>query len=126
LIEHNKRRFQLTMEDDRTVNGIMDPSLIDIENMRELWGKRVTIKGKANYKPSGSLRSIEARLVRPFAEGDEILQKIPSSQRRFQFAEEFLLEKNSTNALKKIWGKWPGDESIEDLLAALQQEPASF
>jgi hypothetical protein len=22
--------------------------------------------------------------------------------------------------LKKIWGKWPGDESIEELLAALK------
>jgi hypothetical protein len=23
--------------------------------------------------------------------------------------------------LKNVWGKWPGDESVEDLLAALHQ-----
>jgi hypothetical protein len=119
LIEHSNQRFQLIVEEDKKIDGIMDPSFVNIENMRELWGKRVTIKGKANYKPSGKIRNIEAQLIRPFESGDEILQKIPGAQRRFKFVDEFLLEKNANTALKKVWGKWPGDESIDDLLAAL-------
>lgn len=120
LIEHSNRRFQLKIEDDKSVDGLMDPSFVDSENMRELWGKKVTIKGKALYKPSGKLRSIEAQLVRPFEPGDEILQKIPKIQKHFKFAEESLIEKKSnSNALRKIWGKWPGDESIHELLSAV-------
>jgi len=124
LIEHSNRRFQLKMENGKTINGIMDPSQIDLEHIRELWGKRVTIKGKANYKPSGNIRNIEAQLVQAFESGDEIFQQVPGAQKRFEFAEKFLTEKSSSKALKKVWGKWPGNESIDDLLIALQQSPA--
>ena len=120
LIEHNNRRFQLKLEDGRSIEGIMDPSFVDSENMRELWGKKVTVKGKALYKPSGRLRRLEAQLVTSFEPGDKILQRIPMVQKRAKPAGEFVLEKKSNSeALRKVWGKWPGDESIEELLALL-------
>ncbi|MCK4766215.1 MAG: hypothetical protein KAW12_28730 [Candidatus Aminicenantes bacterium] len=119
LIEHSSRKFQLKLGDSGNLEGTMDPLFADFENMRNLWGKKVTIKGKAHYKPSGKLRSIEAQLIKPFEPGDEVLQHIPANRDGFKFTEEFLKEKNSNRALKKTWGKWPGDESIEELLAAL-------
>lgn len=123
LIEHSNRRFQLKLPDGKSLHGIMDSSLVDLEEMRELWGKRVTVKGKAHYKPSGKLRSIEAVSVRPFEEGDEILQTFPRSQKRLTLFNDFIAEKNANKSLKKIWGKWPGDESITELLTALAGEP---
>lgn len=123
LIEHHNRRFQLKLPDGRNVRGIMDPAFIDFERMRELWGKRVTIKGKAYYKASGQLRSIDAISIRPFEEGDEILQEMPRGQKSFKFYEDFVAEKNANRVLKKIWGRWPGDESINDLLTALEERP---
>lgn len=33
--------------------------------------------------------------------------------------EKYFAEINSDAVLKKIWGSWPGDESIDELLAAL-------
>ncbi|MCX6584248.1 MAG: hypothetical protein NT166_29080 [Candidatus Aminicenantes bacterium] len=125
LIEHSNRRFQLKLEDGKSIDGTMDLSLVDIENMRELWGKKVTIKGKALYRPSGKLRSIEAQLVKPFEPGEEILQRVPRQRRKsFEFVEEYFSEKNSNKSLKKIWGQWPGDESINDLLSALRESHA--
>ncbi len=120
LIEHSNRGFQLKLEDGKSVDGIMDTSLVDFESMRELWGKKVTIKGKAQYKPSGKLSSVEAQLIRSFEPGDELLQKIPKIRKHIKLTEEFLIKKKSNgDALRKIWGKWPGDESIDDLLVAL-------
>lgn len=121
LIEHSNQRFQLKLPDGRNINGIMDPSYVDFEKMRELWGKKVTIKGKAYYKPSGNLRSIEAQLIRPSEDGDEILERIPQKQKNFKFFEDSLAERNVNKSLKKIWGKWPGDESIDELLNALEE-----
>jgi hypothetical protein len=121
LIEHSNQRFQLKLPDGRNINGIVDPSYVDFEKMRELWGRRVTIKGKAYYKPSGNLRSIEAQLISPSGEGDEILEKIPQKQKNFKFYEDFLTERNANKSLEKIWGKWPGDESIDELLNALEE-----
>lgn len=120
MIEHNKRRFQLKLENGKTVNGIVDPEWIDPEHMRRFWGQKVTMKGKGHYKPSGNLRSIEAQFIQSFENGDEVLQHIPGSQKQFKFTDDYFTEKNSNKILKKIWGKWPGDESIDELLEALQ------
>lgn len=119
LIEHNNRRFQLKTTDDKNVDGIMAPSFVNFESIRELWGKKVTIKGKAYYKASGELRHIEAQIIRPVEAGDEIFQRIPGTRKHFKFVEKSLIEKNPHKSLKKIWGKWPGNESINDLLSAL-------
>jgi len=55
-----------------------------------------------------------------FKSGDEILQKIPGVRKRAKLAGEFVTEKRSNQeVLRKIWGKWPGDEPIEELLALL-------
>lgn len=71
------------------------------------------------------LIGIEAQLIKPFEKGEEILRRFPGNHRKIlHFGEEFFSEKNSNKALKKIWGKWPGDESINDLLSALQEKPA--
>jgi hypothetical protein len=124
LIENSNRRFQLKLEDGKSIEGIMDPLLVDSENMRELWGKKVTLKGKAIYKPSGKLRSLEAQLVKPFESGDKILQKIPGARKHTKQIVELVMEKKSNQqALRKMWGKWPGDESIEELLALLDGRP---
>lgn len=120
LIEHHNRRFQLRMENGKTLNGIMDPELVAPERMRQFWGQRVTIKGKGNFKPSGNIRNIEAQFIQSFESGDEILQQVPIIQKQFKFTEEYFAEKNSSKSLKKIWGKWPGNESIDELLEALK------
>ena len=125
LIEHSNRRFQLKLEDGKSIEGKMDLSLVDISNVRELWGKIVTIKGKAHDKTSGKLSRIEAQLIKPFEQGEEMLQQISRRpQKSFRFGEEFFSEKNSNKALKKVWGKWPGEESIHDLISALQEKSA--
>lgn len=42
----------------------------------------------------------------------------------FEYTDEFLIEnKSNSRALRKIWGKWPGDESIDELLSALDGRP---
>ncbi len=120
LIEHAGLRFQLIPQEDKKIQGVMNPALINVEDMRALWGKRVTIKGKAHYKPSGKFRHIEAEEIRPFVEGDEIFRRIPEGQRTLKGFETYIQEHSIGKTLKKVWGKWPGDESIESLLSALE------
>jgi hypothetical protein len=119
MIEHSHRQFQLNIIDDETINGELDPKYIELEDMRQLWGKRVTIKGEANFKPSGKIHFLNAHVVRAFEKGDEILEKVPVIQKSFKFAEDLMKKKNAGSVLKKIWGKWPGDESIDEILRQL-------
>jgi len=49
-IEHSRRRFQLAMKNGENVRGKIDENLVDVEQMRKLWGQRVTIKGTLYFK----------------------------------------------------------------------------
>jgi hypothetical protein len=70
------------------------------------------------------LRSLEAQLVKPFEPGDKILQKIPGVRKHTKLTGGLVMEKKSNQqALRKMWGKWPADESIEELLALPDGRP---
>ncbi|MGE5344025.1 MAG: hypothetical protein ACM3SY_21340 [Candidatus Omnitrophota bacterium] len=56
-----------------------------------------------------------------YKEEEEILQRNQGLPRDLKITDEFLMEKSLSKSLKKIWGKWPGDETIEELLDALKK-----
>lgn len=121
LIEHSEGRYKLELKDGRKIAGVVDLSLIELEQMRSFWGKQITLKGIGHFTPSGKIRFIEAHLIKPFEEGEEIFQK-PQEQEKIPLLFEELRETpRGKSSIMKIWGKWPGDESIEDLLTTLHK-----
>ena len=120
VIEHNKKRFHLVLTDGESLPGTIDAEHLDLEHMRQFWGKKVTIKGLVHFRPSRKPRLIEAQVIKSMEEGEEVFETLPDEPSQI----EFLNSVRETAAarqgwLKEVWGKWPGDEPIEDLLAAL-------
>ena len=117
---HQKKRFQLVLSNGESLPGTIDTEHLDVEQMRRFWGKKVTIKGLVHFRPSRKPRLIEAQVIKPMEEGEEVFETLPAEPSQI----EFLKSVQETAAarqgwLKEVWGKWPGDEPIEDLLAAL-------
>ena len=121
-IEHSRRRFRLVLTNGESVLGTIDPAFLDVEHMRQFWGRKVTIKGIVHFRPSRRPRLIEAQIIKPMEEGEEVFDVLPQEQTEAEFVKE-VKEKFAPQKgwLKEVWGKWPGDEPIEDLLAALKQ-----
>lgn len=120
MIEHSQRRFQLTLEDGKMVRGRIIESLINLEEIRNLWGKKVTVKGILQYAPSKKPSFLEAEVITPKQIGDEIFNTIPIA---FQVHDVLVQAQKSVfsqNIVSEIWGKWPGDESIDELLQDLK------
>jgi hypothetical protein len=92
-----------------------------VEDMREYWGKKATIKGIVHFRPSGKPRLIEAQVIKTMEEGEEVFDVLPQVQTEAMFLKEARETAVQTGWLKEIWGKWPGDEPIETLLAALKE-----
>ncbi|MBI4333935.1 MAG: hypothetical protein HY673_21950 [Chloroflexi bacterium] len=124
LIEHAQRRFQLDLGDGRKIPGKADSSYVSEEDMRNLWGKKVTIKGIAHFNPSGKARFIEAQVIRTIGTGEQVFERIPASEPPERFVEKLGKKKEASSPLREVWGKWPGDESIEEILAALTKSTA--
>jgi hypothetical protein len=120
-IEHSKKRFHLVLSSGESILGTIDSQFLSVEDMRQYWGKKATIKGIVHFRPSGKPRLIEAQVIKAMDEGEEVFDSIPQVQTEAAFLKESKESAVRTGWLKEIWGKWPGDEPIETLLAALKE-----
>ncbi|MBI3766526.1 MAG: hypothetical protein HY277_08520 [Ignavibacteriales bacterium] len=123
MIEHSRRRFQLTLETGTTVQGKIDEGSIAVEQMRELWGKKVTIKGILYFAASKKPRFLEAQVINPRQRGDEVVSTINLPLQTTE-VDSKIRRVSDQSVVSEIWGKWPGEENIEDLLTALKEQNA--
>jgi hypothetical protein len=119
VIQHSKRSFHLRLSNNNVILGTIDPSILNVENMREFWGKKVTIKGIVHFNPGRKVRLLEAQTIKLAEEGEEIFEKIPEPPKSVTLFELDPQKLNAGPGLEEMWGQWPGDESVDELLSAL-------
>jgi hypothetical protein len=119
MIQHSSKRFHLLLSNGHIIPGTIDRDVLNVENMRQFWGKKVTIKGMVHFNPGRKVRLLEAQALKPAEAGEEVFEKVPTPPKPVPLFDSDLHKLNAGPALEEIWGKWPGDESIEELLAAL-------
>lgn len=122
-IEHREGAFKLLLSDGTQIPGEVDIGSVDPEELRKFWGKKVTVKAMAEFRPSGKARFLGLRLIKPFERGEELLEKAPSKASPLRVVDKAKRLPAAEGPLEKIWGQWPGDESIEELLSALGERP---
>lgn len=120
VIEHNKKRFHLLLSNGESLLGTIDSEYLNVEQMRQFWGKKVTIKGIVHFRPSRTPRLIEAQVIKAMEQGEEVFETLPQEPSQIEFVNSVREAAAAQKGwLKEVWGKWPGDEPIEELLAAL-------
>lgn len=119
IIEHFAGRFKLNLENGEKIQGVIDKEFLDSEIMRNYWGKKVTIKGTADFRPNGKIRFIKADLIKPFDNSEKLFQEYMVFHEPQNTVYKISRSLPEIAPLKEVWGKWPGEESIEEILAAL-------
>jgi hypothetical protein len=120
VIEHQKKRFQLVLSNGESLPGTIDTEHLDVEHMRQFWGKKVTIKGVVHFRPSRKPRLIEAQVIKLMEEGEDVFETLPAEPSQIEFVNSVRdTAAGRQGWLKEVWNKWPGNEPIEELLAAL-------
>ena len=130
-IGHGLGRFQLLMASG-SLPGRLDRNQLDVELLRPLWGKSATVQGIVHFKSNGQARFIEAHRISARAGGDKMFETMPAAETRSGGLASALTETGQRGSVSKsavrarrqvdpmvLWGAWPGDEPIEELLAAL-------
>ena len=130
-IGHGLGRFRLLLAEG-SLHGRLDRSQLDVELLRPLWGKQATVQGVVRFKSNGRPRFIDARRISARAEGDTIFETMPEAGPGAGSLADATTETERSEpvsqALDKamrhvdpmiLWGAWPGDEPIEELLAQL-------
>ena len=119
-IRHSGGRFQLVLKDGQTLPGRVHAEYLEEELLRPLWGHAVTVEGMVYFKANGKPRAIDARRIGAFEEGDQAFESLPQVASGSQEAlfPELVVAARKADPMK-LWGTWPGDEPIEELLEEL-------
>jgi hypothetical protein len=121
-IQHSSRRFQLVLPGKQPIPGRINEEFLSAENLRQFWGTDVTIKGMVHFRPSGSIKLLEAHLIKQKENGEEVFEELPVFQTKAEFVRGAAIQAaEKKDWLKDVWGRWPGDETIEDLLEGLRR-----
>ena len=120
-IQHSQKRFQLVLPQGQSIPGRIDEEFMSTESLRKFWGKEVTVKGLVHFKPSGRIQLLQAHHIKPKEAGEEVFEEVPTIQSEAEFVSATLQAANGKDWLKDVWGKWPGEETIEELLEALKR-----
>lgn len=100
------------------VNAVLSEELEPVD-ISKYWGKELTISGRMHYQPSGRPSFIYIEQIFNPDTTDKYFSKHPAKENVEQQIKNKLKQKKHTNYLSDIVGKWPGDESIDDILKDL-------
>lgn len=120
-IRHSDRAFTLVLPSGEVLRGVaIEP--IDPSELASLFGQSTLVSGYAKFRPSGSLLRIEAERLEPASENDVAVFAAPPAP-LFQALEprDLRRSQDSRSGVAAIFGKWPGDETDEQVEAALAE-----
>lgn len=118
-ITYKTGRFLMELPGGVRLRGRVHPEFLDSEDLRDLWGKKVSVKGPVHFKPSGAARFVDAELLKLMDPNEAIFERLPMAiQMEAPFAGMVQAVREAV-VVSEVWNQWPGDESIEELLADL-------
>ncbi len=119
MIRASTQTFALKLDDGEEIRGVMVSG--DVGELKNLFQKRVMVLGKAIYKASGRVLRIDADEVTPATEEDRFFSTVPQPARQKLDVRESVRKQQHKRGLAAVFGKWPGDETDEEIDQALQE-----
>jgi len=120
VLKHTSSQLEIITE-NRRLHAFLSPST-KIENTVPFFGKEVTATGIANFKPSRELKSFEIESIKLSEPADEYFKQIPKALfSEVELQRLMRKQKYEGTVIDNLIGKWPGDESIEELLDSIQK-----
>lgn len=107
------RSFVLRLDDGAILPGGFGG--LPIDELRALLGERVVVEGIVRFRLTGAAERVEAECVQLAAVGDAVWARAPSAAADPQ-------PHPTPAGLDALFGRWPGDETDEQLAAALRAD----
>ena len=121
-IEHDDGRFLLRLKDGTLLPGQLEVEAVDREALRSLWGMDATVTGIVHFRADGSPRAMLAQHLMPRVDRHEAFDGTPRGQvPGAATIPPEVVERAKNFDIDTLKGAWPGDETIEELMAELAE-----
>ncbi|MFS8066978.1 MAG: hypothetical protein ACMG6S_11455 [Byssovorax sp.] len=120
MLRVSTQSFAIHLDDGNEVRGVLTDG--NASALRAMVNERVLVLGRAVYRPSGRVLRLDADSVEPGAGLPSIWSKVPGPLARpVHAASDYRKPQTSTSGVNAFFGKWPGPESDEELIALLAE-----
>lgn len=119
MMRDSTQTFALLLDSGEEVRGTLVQG--DLAEATSLFKRRVVVQGKAIYRPSGRLLRIDAELLREGQDEPGLLSKVPGPLERPARSTDYRRPQGPSTGVNAFWGRWPGEETDEELLHALDE-----
>ncbi len=118
-LEASTQRFSLLLDSGDRVSGVYPEEISDL--LRKLWQCRVLVLGTSIFRASGNLLRVDAETIEDGANASSIFSTAPVASRSRLDPNRLRKTQGARSGMAAIMGRWPGDETDEEIEAALEQ-----
>jgi hypothetical protein len=119
MLRASTQGFEIRLNSGAKAPGVLVQG--DVRKLQGFLGCPVTVYGTAVYRPSGRLLRIDADEIVQASEQDRFFTTIPPGIPPLGCSKQSLKEQAARGGLAAIVGKWPGDETDEQVQEALRR-----
>lgn len=119
-IRYSDRMFTLVLGSGTVLKGVAER--LEPEQLASLLGQLAVVSGIAVFRPSGSVLWLEAEQIQAISPDQAALwAKPPRPLLAPLDIRSLRASQDALSGIHAIYGQWPGDESEEELLAAIEE-----
>jgi hypothetical protein len=119
MVRASNQTFGLKLDEGEEIRGVLLEG--SIEEMASLLNRRVLVLGKSVYRPSGRVLRIDSEEFRAATERDDFFSRLPEPPLRKLDLKTILRNQEHKKGLRAIFGKWPGNETDEQIDQAMKE-----
>ena len=119
MIRHSDKVYELIVGTGERIRGVWVGGEASV--LGQLWRQQVVVDGVAVFRPSGALLRVDTEGLQKAGKSDDFFSKVPTPAARSVDSKRIRQTQTSATGANAVFGKWPGDESEEQLLAVLKE-----
>ena len=119
MIRASTQAFALKLDNGEEVRGVLLGG--DIGTLTDMFRQEVLVLGKAIYRASGRLLRVDAEEVSLASQQDRYFSTVPRPVPKKFDLHQILRDQQHKRGMSAIFGKWPGDETDEQIEEALKE-----
>lgn len=118
MLRASTQSFGVVLDDGQEIRGVMLDG--DVEEISPLLSKRILVTGMIIYRPSGRPLRIDAEAFEEATSEGSFFSSIPKPHLKRFDLRETAREQHQKRGVAAIVGKWPGNETDDEIRQALQ------
>lgn len=119
MIRVSTQGFAIRIDSSEEVRGVLVEG--DVDSLAPLLNKRVAAEGSAVFRPSSGFLRLDADAVVSGEGVSALFSRVPTPLSRATRRKGFARPQTPSTGVNAFFGRWPGDETEEELLAALDE-----